>query len=150
MPVLSGVEDVERNIGFVRRMEDAFNRRDYASLRQVLSDDFGGHNPGGREASIDDLEINNEHWHLALPGKRTEIVDAFGEGDRVVVRIRDRGVNTGGVPWFDIPANGREMDIGWVEITRHDQTGRIVEMWALADVPTLLEQLGAEIAREQT
>lgn len=142
------MDPVGRNIAAVRQMEEAFNRRDYALLREVIAEGFGGHNPGDKEATLDDLQANNEHWHVALPGKRTEIVDAFGEGDRVVVRIQDRGTNTGGLPWFNIPANGRAIDMGWVQITRHDRTGRIVEMWALAEVPTLLEQLGAVITPE--
>jgi predicted ester cyclase len=71
------------------------------------------------------------------------VVSTFGEGDRVVARIQDRGTNTGGLPWFGIPANGRVMDMGWVQITRHGRDGRIIEMWALADLPSLLSQLGA-------
>jgi hypothetical protein len=61
----------------------------------------------------------------------------------VVARIRDRGTNTGGLPWLGIPANGMTMDMDWLQITRHDPEGRIVEMWALADIPRLLSQMGA-------
>ena len=137
------MDEVERNIAVVRRLEDAFNERRYSDLGQLVARAFEGHNPGSNDVSVEGLMANNESWHAAMPGKRTEVVSAFGEGDRVVARIQDRGTNTGGLPWFGIPANGRAMDMGWVQITRHDQDGRIIEMWALADLLSLLSQLGA-------
>jgi predicted ester cyclase len=139
------MDTVERNIEMVRRLEEAFNRRDYATLRQVLAEPFGGHNPGAVDATVEDFEANNEDWRAALPDKRTEIVDIFGEGDRVVARIRDHGTNTGGVPWFGIPPNGRSMDMMWIQTTRHEPDGRIAEMWSLAEVVRLLAQLGARV-----
>ena len=137
------MDAVERNIAVVRRLEDAFNDRRYSDLDQLVANVFEGHNPGSSEVSVEGLVSNNESWHAAMPDKRTEVVSTFGDGDRVVARIQDRGTNTGGLPWFGIPANGRKMDMGWVQITRHGQDGRILEMWALADVPGLLSQLGA-------
>jgi predicted ester cyclase len=143
------LSEVDRNIGVVRRLEEAFNRRDYAALRALVSDDIEAHNPGGSDVTAEGLQSNNEHWHSALPDKWTEVLDAFGEGDRVVARIRDRGTNTGGVPWFGVPANGAVMDIEWLQITRHGGDGRVVEMWALADVPGLLAQLGVAVVRQE-
>ena len=56
---------------------------------------------------------------------------------------RISGTNMGGLPWFGIPANGKAMDMGWLQITRDDRDGRIIEMWSVAEVPTLSMQLGA-------
>ena len=137
------MDTVERNIETVRRLEDAFNGRDYALVAGLISTGFEGHNPGGNMVTVAGLAENNESWHSAMPGKRTEVIFAFGAGDRVVARIRDRGTNTGGLPWLGIPANGMTMDMDWLQITRHDPEGRIVEMWALADIPRLLSQMGA-------
>lgn len=142
------MDAVERNIETVRRLDDAFNRRDYRLLRALIAEGFDAHNPGSSDVTVEGLQANNEDWYAAFPDKRTDIVDVFGDGDRVVARIRDRGTNTGGVPWFGIPANGRAMDIEWVQISRHDREGRIVEMWAQAEVPKLLGQLGAVPAPE--
>lgn len=141
------MNEVDRNISVVRRLEDAFNGRNYSDLDELVVGAFEGHNPGSSDVTVEGLVANNESWHGAMPDKRTEVVFAFGEGDRVVARIQDRGTNLGGLPWFGIPANGRSMDMGWVQITRHGQDGRIIEMWALADVPSLLSQLGAVARR---
>jgi len=140
------MDAVERNIANVRRLEDAFSRRDYSLVSDLISTGFEGHNPGAYTVTLAGLAENNESWQSAMPGKRTEVVLAFGRGDRVVARIRDRGINTGGLPWLGIPANGMAMDVDWLQITRHDAKGRIVEMWALADVPRLLSQMGAALS----
>jgi predicted ester cyclase len=140
------MNDVERNIENVRRLEEAFNGRDYSLVGELISGGFEGHNPGSNTVTVEGLRDNNESWHIAMPDKGTKVILAFGSGDRVVARISDRGTNTGGVPWFGIPANGKMMDIDWIQITRHDQQGRIVEMWALADVPRLLSDLGATLS----
>jgi predicted ester cyclase len=137
------MDEVERNMAVVRRLEDAFNGRDYSALEKLVGAVFEGHNPGSSDVTVEGLVANNESWHAAMPDKRTEVVSTFGEGDRVVARIQDRGTNTGGLPWFGIPANGKAMDMGWVQITRHDRDGKIIEMWALADLPSLFKQLGA-------
>ena len=139
------MNDVERNVENVRRLEEAFNGRDYSVLGDLISAGFEGHNPGSNTVTVEGLRDNNESWLGAMPDKGTEVICAFGSGDRVVARIRDRGTNTGGVPWLGIPADGKMMDIDWIQITRHDQQGRIVEMWALADLPRLLSQLGATL-----
>jgi len=140
------MDAVERNIANVRRLEDAFNRRDYSLLADLISKGFEGHNPGANTVTLEGLTENNESWQSAMPGKRTEVILAFGRGDRVVARIRDRGINVEGLPWLGIPANGMAMDMDWLQITRHDAEGRIVEMWALADVPRLLSQMGAVLS----
>ena len=139
------MDGVERNVQNVRGLEEAFNGRDYSLLGELISASFKGHNPGSYTVTVEGLRDNNEAWHAAMPDKGTEVIFAFGSGDLVVARIKDRGSNFGGVPWLGIPANGKMMDIDWIQITRHDEQGRIVEMWALADVPRLLSQLGATL-----
>lgn len=42
----------------------------------------------------------------AFPDKRTEILDIFGSGDRVVAQVGMTGTNDGGLPWFGIPQTG--------------------------------------------
>ena len=67
----------------------------------------------------------------------------FGESDQVVARIRMTGTNTGGLPWFGIPANDAKVDLEWVQISRHDADGAIVETHAQMELPKLMMQVGA-------
>lgn len=76
--------------------------------------------------------------HAAVPDMRFTIEDSVVEGDRVWVRVRGRGTNTG--PFFG-PPSGQLVDI-----TVFDQArildGRIVEHWGVPDRFALLAQTG--------
>jgi predicted ester cyclase len=139
------MSDVERNIDAVRRLEDVYNRRDYSELGQLVHDDLVAHTPGSDQIpqNNEGLIANNENSYSAFPDRKTEILDAFGEGDRTVARIRQTGTNTGGLPWFGVPANDAKVDFEWVQISRHDDDGRIAETWAQIEIPKLMMQLGA-------
>jgi len=137
--------DVERNIEVVRRLEDAYNRRDYADLAELVRDDLIAHTAGSDQIpqNHEGLKANNEGAYGAFPDKRTVIEDAFGEGDRVVARIHNTGTNTGGLPWLGIPANGARVDMEWIQISRHDADGKIAETFTQMEVAKLMQQLGA-------
>ena len=137
--------DVQRNVDVVRRSEDAYNRRDYSQLGDLVRDDLVAHTPSANPAGQDakGLTANNESGYSAFPDKRTEIEDIFGDGDLIVSRVRQTGTNTGGLPWFGIPANDAKVDFEWIQISRHDDDGKIAETWAQIDIPKLMQQLGA-------
>ena len=139
------MSDVERNIDVVRRLEDAYNRRDYGDLPELVRDDLVAHTPSADPAAqhLEGLKGNNEGAYGAFPDKRTEIEDVFGEGEYVVARVHNTGTNTGGLPWFGIPANDARIDMQWIQISRHDADGKIAETWAQMEVPKLMQQLGA-------
>ena len=139
------MDDVERNIDVVRRLEDAYNRRDYSALPELVRDDLVAHTPSAdpNGQGHAGLQANNEGAHATFPDKRTEIEDAFGEGDYVVARMRNTGTNSGGLPQFGIPANDAAVDLQWIQISRHDADGKIAETWAQMEVMKLMQQLGA-------
>lgn len=138
------MSDVERNIDVVRRLEDLYNRRDYAQIGDLVRDDLIAHTPSSDQRPQDNegLIANNEGAYAGFPDKRTEVLDTFGEGDRVVARIREVGTNTGGLPWLGIPANDAKVDFEWVQISRHDDDGKVAETWAQMETPKLMMQLG--------
>jgi predicted ester cyclase len=142
--------DVERNIGVVRRLEDLYNRRQYDELGELVRSGLQAHTPGwiSSPRTPKGLIANNETAHTAFPDRRTEILHIFGEDDRVVARIHQSGTNTGGLPFFGVPANGAKVDFEWVRISRHDPDGRVAETWAQIEIPKLLMQLGAIPAPE--
>ena len=136
--------DLNRNIDVVRRLEDVYRRRDYTELSGLVSEGLVAHTPGAEwPQSHEALEVNNEGWHSAFPDRRTEMEDVFGEGDRVVASIHMTGTNTGGLPWLGIPANDAPVDFRWIQISRHDDDGKIAETWAQIESVKLMQQLGA-------
>lgn len=76
--------------------------------------------------------------HGAVPDMRFTVEDSVVDGDRVWVRVRGRGTNTG--PFFG-PPTGRPVDILVFDQARVVD-GRIVEHWGVPDRFALLAQTG--------
>ena len=139
------MSDVTRNIEVIERLERAYSERDYTTVRAWLAEDFVAHTAGskmlppGAEGAI----AATEGAFTSYPDKRTEILEIFGDGDRVVSHVRLTGTNEGGLQWAGVPANGKPIDIDWIQISRHADDGRLHETWAQMDVAKMMMQLGA-------
>ena len=66
----------------------------------------------------------------------------IAEDDKVAVRVRITGTNTGGFPWLGIPANGNKVDIEWISIYTLKE-GKVTEHRAIMELMGLMQQLGA-------
>jgi predicted ester cyclase len=144
------MSDVTRNIQRVERLEQAYNDRDYDTVRTIVAPDFVAHTPGSQmmPPGIEGAIAANEGAHSAFPDHHTEIVESFGDGDRVVSHVQMTGTNDGGLPWADMPANGAKVDIDWIQISRFGDDGTIQETWAQMDLAKMMMQLGAMPAPE--
>ncbi|HEV8564469.1 MAG TPA: ester cyclase [Actinomycetota bacterium] len=138
------------NVDVVRRLEAAYKARDYDAVRELVAADVSCHTAGSEmmPAGIEGCITANEGSFTSFPDRRTEVLDVFGEGDRVVAHVRMTGTNDGGLDFAGVPANGKAVDIDWIQISRHGSDGRIVETWAQMDVPKMMVQLGAMPAPE--
>ncbi len=142
--------DAARNIELVERLERVYNERDYDTVRACVAADFVAHTPGVETlpAGVEGAIASNEAAFGSFSDKRTEILEIFGDGDRVVSHVRMTGTNDGGVPFAGVPANGKAIDMDWIQISRHGDDGTIVETWAQMDVPKMLVGIGAMPAPE--
>ena len=138
------------NVDAVRRLEIAYGARNYEVVRAILAEDVVCHTPGSEmmQPGVEGCIAANEGGFMSFPDKSSEVLDAFGEGDRVVSRVRMTGTNQGGLPWAGVPANGNAVDVEWIQVSRHEDDGRIAETWAQMDVPKMMVQLGAMPAPE--
>jgi len=144
------MDDVQRNIDVVKRLEQAYNARDTDTIRASVAADFVPHTAGSEmmPPGVEGAIAANEGAHATYPDRRTEILEIFGDGDKVVSHVRMTGTNQGGLPWANVPANGNKVDIDWIQISRHGDDGKIVETWSQMDVATMMQQLGAMQAPE--
>jgi predicted ester cyclase len=146
------MSDAARNIELVQRLEQAYNERDYDTVRACVAADFVANTPGSDSealpAGVEGAIASNEAAFGSFSDKRTEILEIFGDRDRVVSHVRMMGTNDGGLPWAGVPANGKAVDMDWIQISRHGDDGTIVETWAQMDVPKMLVQVGAMPAPE--
>ena len=134
----------EENVAAVRRLEQAYNARDYDTVRAIVAADFAPHTPGSEmmPPGVEGAIAANEGTFESFPDKRSQIVDIFGEGDRVVSHVHMTGTNQGGLPWAGVTANGKAVDTDWIQISRFAD-GKVVETWAQMDIPKMMVQLGA-------
>jgi predicted ester cyclase len=134
----------QENIDTVRRLEEAYNTDKLDVLDELIADDFAPHTPGSDRIppGIEGIKASTTMSRQAFPDRHAEIEDIFAEGDLVVVRERMTGTNTGGLPWFGIPANDAKVDIEYIQILRLED-GKVKETWAQMDLPKMMRQLGA-------
>jgi predicted ester cyclase len=144
------VSDVARNIEIVEKVERAHNARDYDTVRACLAADFVAHTPGAEmlPPGVEGAIAANEGTFTYFSDKSTEILEIFGDGDRVVSHVRMTGTNDGGITWAGVPANGKAIDTDWIQISRHGDDGTIQETWAQMDIPKMMVQVGAMPAPE--
>ena len=127
----------------VRRLEEAWAANDLATVDRLLAPGLVSHDAvPGMPAGPEGAKAAHQMAMAAFPDRQMTIEDVIGQGDRVAVRTRIRGTNTGGVPWLSVSANGRPIDIESISIYRVE-TGRVVEHWGQNDVGRLMMQLGA-------
>lgn len=77
----------------------------------------------------------------AFSDMNVDIHDQIAEGDKVTTRTVWSGTHT--AIFRGIPATGRRVAMDEIQITRM-RDGKIAERWSLADVPSLLQQLGVD------
>ncbi len=144
------MSDVARNIELVERLEQAYNDRDYDTVRACVAADFVANTPGAEmvPAGVEGAIAANEGTFSFFSDTRTEILEIFGAGDRVVSHVRMTGTNDGGITWAGVPANGKAIDVDWIQISRHGNDGMIQETWAQMDLPKMMVQVGAMPAPE--
>ena len=144
------MSDVARNIELVERLERAYNARDYDTVRACVAGDVVAHTPGSETlpAGVEGAIAANEGSFESFSDRRTEILEIFGDGDRVVSHVRMMGTHDGPLTFAGMPATGKPIDIDWIQISRHGDDGTIQETWAQMDVPKMMVQLGAMPAPE--
>ena len=118
-------------------IEEAFNKGNYAVLRDIFNPNFVEHQ-FGLHPTIEGMQGDIQFLRTAFPDFTLTIEEMIADGDRVWVRMTARGTNLGG---FMGPPNGKSFRITVVDICRFED-GKIVEHWGVPDRFALLAQLG--------
>jgi predicted ester cyclase len=134
---------LEKNKALIRRVEEAWQADDWDTLDDLFAPGMVSH------AAVPYLPAGPSGWKMAhqqmrraVPDRQVTIEEMIAEGDRVMVRCRMVGTNSGGLPWADVSPNGHPIDMQWISIYRIDGD-RVAEHWAINDMMTLVQQIGA-------
>ena len=130
----------ETNKAIVRRYyEEVHAGRDWDLIDELVAADYKEHNPlpgqGPGRAGVKERDRSLAE-NLDL---RFTVEDLIAEGDKVVVRWRNRGTHMG--EFLGIPATGKEFSIEGINIYRIEGA-KLAEGWNVADVFGQLLQLG--------
>ncbi len=134
----------DQNKDVVRRIEEAWDRNDPAAIDPLFAPDFDNAHSAmpGLPSGLAGAKMAHAGAMASFPDRRVQILDLVAEGDRVFVRTRVTGTNTGGAAFLGAPeANGAAVDFEmWGVYQLRD--GRAVAYWGLNDGVTAMMQVG--------
>ena len=119
----------EDNKELIRRfVKEIYNKQDLTNYSDFVGDEI--------------LEFGTDHleqFFSAFSDLHTDILDIFGEGDKVIARLDITGTNTGS--FAGQPPTGKKVNFQSFRIYRVVDN-KIIESWAMQDRLGLMEQLG--------
>jgi len=126
----------------MRRTYELISAGDIAGFGDLVADGFVEHQGGpgfapDKEGMLDFFRA----MLAAFPDLRMEVEDLLADGDRAVARVRVTGTHRGS--FMGIPPTGAAGDIQLIDIMRFDADGLVCEHWGVADMLSLMQQLGA-------
>ena len=125
----------------MRNTYERINAGDIAGFGHFVADDFVEHQggpgfPATKEGTLDFFRTLLD----AFPDMRMNVEDLIGEGDKFVTRVRVTGTHKG--PFMGVPPTGASVDVQLIDIMRFDGAGLVCEHWGVADMLSLMQQLG--------
>ena len=131
----------DQNRAIVRRYYDeVLNGRNVALLDEIAVEDYIENDPfPGMGNGREQLKLRAGALISAFSPCTFKIEDIVAEGDRVAVRWRSRGTQSG--EFMGIPPTNRSYEIAGIDFHRLVD-GRMAEHWHVVDQLSQLQQLG--------
>ena len=125
----------------MRNTYERINAGDIAGFGDLVADDFVEHQggpgfPTTKEGTLDffrSLQVAFPDFHMAVE-------DLIAGGDKTVARVRATGTQSG--EFMGVPPTGASVDMELIDIMRFDRAGLVCEHWGVADMLSLMQQLG--------
>jgi len=130
----------ENKVLTCREPFEVWNEADTDVIDEIIRDGFVGHYDMGR--TVDGAQGFAEYvasFLTAFPDFDVTVNELFAEDDLVVFQATATGTNLG--PFGPVPATGKAWKVPAIVI-RRVADGKIVELWQLGDMLSLLTQIG--------
>ena len=124
----------------MRSTYERINAGDIAGFGDLVADDFVEHL--GMPA-LPTKEGTLEFFRIllaAFPDWRMTVEDLIAGGDKTVARVTVTGTHKG--EFMGVPPTGTRVGVQLIDIMRFDRAGLVCEHWGVADMLSLLQQLG--------
>ncbi len=129
---------VESNKSLVRSVLESLHRN-LRGTAELFTPDFVRHLPNGMENRGREAFLDAEAAVIEAMGKaKITILDVFGDGDRVAVRIRTEGTHSGFL--LGLPPTGKPFSTSAIGIFRIEND-KIAEAWEELDIGGWMAQL---------
>jgi predicted ester cyclase len=121
---------------------ERINAGDIAGFGDLVADDFVEHQggpglPAAKEGTLEFFRI----LLAAFPDMRMNVEDLIAGGDKTVARVKVTGTHKG--EFMGVPPTGTRVDVQLIDIMRFNSAGLVCEHWGVADMLSLMQQLGA-------
>ncbi len=126
-------------------MRSAYERisaGDIAGFGELVADDFIEHDdapgllPPTKEGTLEFFRI----LLAAFPDMRMDVEDLIASEDKTVARVKLTATHQG--EFMGVPPKGVRVEIQLIDIMRFDDAGLVCEHWGVADMLSLMQQIG--------
>ena len=125
----------------MRSTYELISAGDFAGFGDLVAEDFVEHQgglgfPTTKEGTLDFFRA----LLTSFPDFRMDVEDLVADADKAVARVRATGTHQG--EFMGVPPAGTAVDIELIDIMRFDHAGLVCEHWGVADMLSLMQQLG--------
>jgi steroid delta-isomerase-like uncharacterized protein len=125
----------------MRSTYERINAGDIGGFGDLVAHDFVEHQggpgfPATKEGTLDFFRS----LRAAFPDMQMNIEDLIADGDKTVARVMVTGTHQG--EFMGVPPTGTRVGVQLIDIMRFDGGGLVCEHWGVADMLSLMQQLG--------
>jgi steroid delta-isomerase-like uncharacterized protein len=125
----------------MRNTYERINAGDIAGFGDLVADDFVEHQGGPglahtKEGTLEFFRI----LRAAFPDMHMSVEDLIASVDKTVARVKVTGTHKG--EFMGVPPTGTRVDVQLIDIMRFDGAGLVCDHWGVADMLSLMQQLG--------
>jgi len=125
----------------MRSTYERINAGDITGFGELLADDFVENEDvsGLPPTKAGTLEFFRSLL-VSFPDWRMDVEDLVAGDDRTVARVRATATHKG--EFMGVPPTGTRVEVQLIDIMRFDDAGLVCEHWGVADMLSLMQQLG--------
>ena len=125
----------------MRSTYERISAGDIAGFGELVADDFIEHEggpglPPTKEGTLEFFRI----LLAAFPDMRMDVEDLIASEDKTVARVKVTATHQG--EFMGVPPTNARVEIQLIDIMRFDDAGLVCEHWGVADMLSLMQQLG--------
>jgi ketosteroid isomerase-like protein len=125
----------EQNVKIVKKIFEEIDKKNFSVYDELYSEDFVIHFPPYPDSTLDAHKQSVQESYVTMPDYTHTIEDIIAKGNKVVVRLTNRGT---------VKASGKKIEFPVVLIGQIID-GKIVEVWGMVDWLGQAQQLGMEL-----